>query len=134
MEDFIIIMSELVALVAVTVFSGILESRYYQYLKIRYLFCGIVCAVLLWAIILFFDAPLEEDLVLQFVGAHVGFNLAMVGLYLYAYYEFRKLKFEYDFQYLMSQWILGIGAVSAVIAVGASAWTLISSSVKALVL
>ncbi|MBO6282031.1 MAG: hypothetical protein J6N49_05835 [Alphaproteobacteria bacterium] len=121
--DFIIILCEFAALGALAAFSGVLESKYYEKIKIKYLFSGIVVAVILWAILMYPDVPISGG-VPHWIGLHILFNVLMLCLYGYSIVRFDNLQFQYEVQYLLARWCLGIGCVAEILAIGAVVWAL----------
>ena len=121
--DFLVIIFEVVTMVSLIIFSGILDSKYYESKKIRYLNKTLWVPAVLLLIALYPEAQINNDNHINCPWLHVAFNVAQIGSLAFAYVKFSQLTFNYSRQYLFARGALRWSIVSEVLAVG----TLIAS-------
>ena len=116
MEEIISLIFEMFALVFLAIFTGVLDSKYYQRFELKPLMYGIWVAVIGLAFLIYPDVPLDTK-GLSLFWVHIPYNLGLIGLYVYACRQFGKLKFQYKKQYLAARWLLYMGIVFEVLVV-----------------
>lgn len=117
--DFLVIISETIAFAALILFSGILDSKYYESKKIRHLTRFIWLPAIILLVILYPDAPIQDSDKLGCPWLHIVYDLLMIGLLVYAYKKFSQLRFNYSRQYLFARGALYWSVIFIVIAIGA---------------
>ena len=116
---------EMCALVFLAIFTGVLDSKYYQQFELKPLAYGIWGAVIVLCFLICPEAPLD-DTGLSLFWAHIPYNWFLIGMYIYAFRQFRKLEFQYKNQYLMARWLLYMGAVFEVLVVSTQIYVICS--------
>ena len=125
MGEIISFIFEMCALVFLAIFAGVLDSKYYQRFELKPLIYGIWAAVIGLAFLVCPDAPLDTE-GLSLFWVHIPYNWLIIGMYVYAFKQFRKLEFQYQNQYLMAQWLLYMGIVFEVLVVSSQIYVICS--------
>lgn len=110
MELFLIIF-EVLVLALLVIFSGILDSKYYQKSRVRYLSTLIIVTMVLLFALLFADAPYGNGRSFALFWWHVVYNVLATGVCIYAVIKYQQVKLKYRVQSLSADWTLNMSVV-----------------------
>lgn len=109
--DLVLIIFEVFVLALIVMFSGILDSKYYQQRNVRYLSTLIIVTMVSLFALLFADAPYCGGRSFALFWWHVVYNVLATGVCIYAVIKYQQVKLKYKVQSLLADWTLNMSVV-----------------------
>lgn len=108
--EILAIILELLVVFLLTVFAGVLDSKYYSRKRIKHLQSLCWCAVVVLLAIVYVDSSPEET-ILHHTRLHLVYHGLIIATYLYALVRFLRIRFRYLTQYLVARAALFFGII-----------------------
>ena len=116
MFEFLIVLLEVIAFASLVMFSGTLESKYYEDKgQIKYI------EVTKWvALVALIVMLLPAGVHVRFIWAHVIYHLSVLSMCYVGWKEFKAMRFKYPTQYRSARWLLSASIMLESLAIALS--------------